>query len=260
MKAPVEKSFPDLAEEMKGTAEGSGMSYHDILLLNFCEELGVSKGCSQLALTGSNVGPIYGKSEDAGFDRTYVITEISPQRGYCFLQVGAVNWIVSSGGGINDSGLCIGQSTVLCNDGPAGGIPRLTLLRAALQYCSNVEEALDFFNRCNTALRGMNFLIVDSSGDGAVIEKSPSRQMVRKPQKGAIWCTNHFLSDEMKEVMNWEKYRDIEENSKGRYRKLEEFTSACSALNAVEALKVSFAPMGLAKFASMGLLKRRFPS
>lgn len=205
MKAAVEKSFPDLAEEMMGTAEGARMSYHDILLLNFQEELGNGwpdwdGGCSQVAITKTEAGPLMAKTEDAGFGRIYVTNTIRPMRGNDIVHTTAVNWIVGSAGGMNDKGLCVGQSSVGIKDAPGGGIMRLTLLRAVLQYCSSVKEAIEFFRSYNAAYAGMNFLIIDATGDAAVIEKSPTRTGVRRIDGESIYAANRFWLPHMREV------------------------------------------------------------
>lgn len=193
------RSAPELIEEMQGTAEGAEIPYEDILRFNFAEEVGVPSGCSQVALVDANGDAILGKSEDAGFERTYVVTELRPERGYGQLHVSAVNWVIGSGGGLNEAGLCIGQSSLYVTD-QAHGIPRLMLLRLALERCANVTEAIAFLQSQDMALRGMNFLLVDANGDMAVVERSPTHCAVRRAEGGVIWATNHALSPLMRAV------------------------------------------------------------
>ena len=258
MRKAVERSFPDLVEEMKATAAACGMGYSEMVLLTYCEEIGRPGGCSQGAVLNTEVGPIYMKSEDAGpgaFDNTYVMTELSPETGHRLLYVGPLSWTVSASAGINDAGLSIGDSSVGYTDAPGGGVPRLTLLRAALQYCSNVKEATDFYGSHSTAIVGGNTLMVDASGDAAVVEKSASRQSVREPDDGVIWCTNHPILGQMKEVWDVAELKEgREENSRGRWAKLEEFMEGHRAEGAIEAFEGILRSHGRGEICQHGLL------
>lgn len=224
----LQNVFPEAVEELKGTASGAGMSYEKILLLSFSEELYLACDCSQIAFKQSNVGPIYGKTEDAGFNRTYVISKISPKGRHKVITVGAANWITGSAGGLNEAGLCIGQSSVICTDSNPLGIPRLTLIRYLLERCSNISEALDFLGQNKIAFIGMNYLIIDSSGQMVVVEKSPTKQAVRTSEGSSLCATNHYIAEEMKTVMamltgmepDLDKRLAREANTKHRYSRL----------------------------------------
>jgi predicted choloylglycine hydrolase len=224
-RSTVEKFFPDFAQEMKATAEGAKMSYDHIVFLNLYEEMHcMPLNCSQIAFIKSDMGPIYGKSEDADYlDRNYGVTIIRPNKGHSFIEMGGIDWIVSAGGGINDTGLCIGQSTVVCSDINPDGVPRLTLLRAVLQNCSNVKEAIEFLRSYKINLIGMNYLLVDSEGEAAVVEKSPFKQRERYPEDNAVYCTNLFLHKEMEKLIKPGFYSFIETNAKDRYSRLKDF-------------------------------------
>ena len=241
MRLAVEEAFPDLALEMEAIAEASGMGYDELTLLTYCEELGRPKGCSQAAVVRTEVGPVYMKSEDIGpgaFDNVYAVSELSPEGGHRFLQVAPVNWTINASSGVNEAGLCMGESSVGYTDSPGGGVPRLTLMRAALQYCSSVKEAVELYAGHSTAIIGGNCMMVDASGDAAVVEKSPRRQGVREPERNGMWCTNHPTLDAMKEIWDVGELREgREENSRARWAKLEEFVRGYDALDAVEAFE-----------------------
>ena len=177
---------------MQGIAQGSGLSYQLVARLNFAEEIdGGDLGCSQFGMVAAEGSAVMGKNEDHGFGRrTYVVTELHPENGYAQVHVGAVNWVVSSGSGINDAGLRVGQSSLRISD-EADGVPRLTMLRLALERCATVPEAADLLKTKTGGIRGMHFLMVDANGDMAVVERSPSLCAVRQPENGAIWAANH---------------------------------------------------------------------
>lgn len=222
---------PELIEEMQGIAQGAGMSYQDVARLNFSEEIGIPIGCSQVGLVNRDGDVMMGKAEDAGFSRTYVVTELNPDQGFAQIHVGAINWVVSSGSGINEAGLCIGQSSLRIFD-EAEGVPRLTMLRLALERCATVSEASELIQTATGGIRGMNFLMVDAKGEMAVIERSPSRCAIRQPANGAIWATNHPVDPRMRAVEHmitgaepdFERDLAYEANSRQRFGRLDLLT------------------------------------
>ena len=199
----LERLAPELLEELQGVAEGAGLKYEDVFRLTFAEEteeaIGLPMVCSQIGVVDADGRALVGKSEDAGYERIYLITELRPERGHAQLHLGAANWVITSGGGMNDAGLCVGQSSVRVTD-TAEGIPRLAMLRLVLNRCATVAEAVELFRGHETALQGINFLVADAAGDMAVIERSPTRSAVRRPQKGFICATNHYVDGQMRTV------------------------------------------------------------
>ena len=197
----LSRTAPELIEEMRGIAEGSALSYEDVVRLNFAEEVGGGNlGCSQFGMVAADGSAVMGKTEDHGFGRrTYVVTELHPDNGYAQVHVGAVNWVVSSGSGINDAGLCVGQSSLNVTS-EADGVPRLTMLRLVLERCETVSEAGELLKTKTGGIRGLNFLMVDANGDMAVVESSPSLCAVRQPEDCAIWASNHPVDPKMRSV------------------------------------------------------------
>ncbi|MBI4530855.1 MAG: hypothetical protein HY709_04970 [Candidatus Latescibacteria bacterium] len=258
----LHRTAPELIEEMRGVAEGAGLPYHEILSLNFAEEIGAPTGCSQIGLVDDDGETICAKSEDAGFRRTYVVTELRPERGYAQLHVGAVDWVVNSGGGINEAGLCIGQSSVRITD-QTDGIPRLTLLRLVLERCATVAEAIAFFQSQDMALQGMNFLMVDTGGSMAVVEHSPSLCAIRGPEGDAICCTNHYVEPQMRTVErgcvgsepDLENRLAFEVNTRQRYGRLYDFArqhaGQANLKEALEGLLTSHGPGGICQHGIM---------
>jgi len=272
MNVIIRKFFPELVEEMEGTAKSSGLAYQDIVLLNFSEEISFGEQkdfCSQIAFSATDNGPMLAKSEDAGTRRTYVVTEICPDHGYRTLQLISVDWIVGSGGGVNEKGLCVGQSTVWTRDKNEHGIPRLILPRVLLQYCSNVGEAINFLKEYKLSFKGMNFMLLDNSGAIAVIEKSPFQQSIRRPDQGSnfLCCTNHFLTPTMWGMMelstgeeqNLEILIAREINSKARYARLLDFARKYSRRPPSErSLKKLLRSHGIGGICQHGLLTTTF--
>jgi hypothetical protein len=97
-----------------------------------------------------------------------------------------------------------------------------------------VAEAVDFYAEYKTAKIGGNTTMVDSSGDAAVVEKSPTRQEVRRPQNGTIWCTNHPTFSGMRELWDVVGMKEGRlEGSGARYAKLQDFLEGYDGTDAV---------------------------
>jgi hypothetical protein len=76
--------------------------------------------------------------------------------------------------------------------------------------------------------KGENIALVDAAGDAAVIEKSGDRQAVRRPERDALYCVNHFLSPRMQGmrpliVPGGISSERLEANSRSRVSNIERF-------------------------------------
>ncbi len=219
--------FPDKLEELEGIAAGSGIPKKDIFMINAWWENPVyppkfppDSGCSAFALTDTVVGPVMGQTLDIRRNPYWVMIFVKPRKGYSFYGTLRVDML----GGcrcINEKGLCIGGGTVAVKD-RGEGLPRPVVFRALIERCSTVDEAVDFLGDVKVSVKvGTNLLILDSSGSVAVIEKSPTKMAVRWGDDG-ICATNHFISDEMRDL-NANSPEMIERYSQPRIDRLMEF-------------------------------------
>jgi isopenicillin-N N-acyltransferase-like protein len=202
--------LPEALEEMRGIADGSGLPYEDILLLNFSVELwgealfGSSGRCSLIGVAGEN--PLLAKTIDMslGDDRYVICQRVHPKSGHSFLHVTYAGTIWTDGG-VNDAGLAQTNSTLQSNSFDRSGLPIFIVARNLLQYCQNVAEAIEMVGKCRAINQGSNILLGDANSNLVVVEKSISqglRSWERKPhcdgQIGdVIFATNHSLTPEM---------------------------------------------------------------
>lgn len=218
---PIEKEFPELMEELKGIAEGSGIDYQEILLLNFYEEMeaSISKECTAIAFSQSDRGPLLGNNLDLECETPpiRVIETIYPQRGYAFISLRLAGTIWS-GGGLNEKGLALGQASVGNVSDKADGINRFILGRLVLQNCKDVEEAVNFLAKHKARAKGLNYMLVDSSGNAAAVERSPTDYGVRRPENVVIYFTNFFLIPKMTQFNSGTE--ESQENPRERYKNL----------------------------------------
>ena len=245
----MEVLFPDLLEELRGTAAGSGLSEEEIFMLNAWWENPVAPlrfppdiGCSAVALTESSTGPIMGQTLDIRRNPYWVMVLVKPKRGYSFFGTLRADML----GGtrcMNEMGLCLGGGTVRVKD-RGNGLPRPVIFRTIMERCATVEEAIDLLKDVRVSVKiGTNLLLLDSSGSTAVVEISPTRMGVRRQEDG-ICATNHFITDEMKDL-NANTAEMISRYSQPRIERLNQFIKEADRERPIEALKKILRSHGL---------------
>jgi len=208
----LECEFPDFVSEMRGIATETNLNIEQIAELTLWEELKAASheinsfgACTSVAFLQTSIGSVVGKTTDIeSFQRPYyVLQSITPDNGYRLLSLGKVG-STKAEVGLNEKGLCIATGSTLPLDRRIDfGIERMTLARAALQYCSNVDEALSLISKYNLIRLGLYFLLVDREGKACVVEKSVSHQNVRFPnQRKTIFATNFYLTPKMSPFMD----------------------------------------------------------
>lgn len=87
--------------------------------------------------------------------------------------------------GLNEAGLAIAMSSVRVRAFKPG-INWFIAVRAVLDKYSSVADATKFLLNVRFSV-GNNYLLMDESGDMAVVEASPQKVMVRKPAQDLLW-------------------------------------------------------------------------
>ncbi len=197
----IEKAMPHLAEEIKGMAEGAGITLTEAYVLQIryellyvlmamhakdgCTSFGISgaKTADGLSLAGQNVD-IPENIEDMG-----IMLHLTPKEGPAMLlytSVGQIGYI-----GINSAGLgAFGNA--LNAPGWKPGVPRYLLCRRMLES-SSMEEAL----KVTEIPRGAstNNLLMDSTRSVVDIEFTVDdvRTLEMEKDKGFFAHSNHYL-------------------------------------------------------------------
>ena len=201
----LEKIAPWMAEQLRGAADGSGVSIERVYLLNHYGVLWVANGifCSSVALRETEAGPILGQNLDIGSDDNYFVEELRPSEGRATLSDGmaAMCW---SPIGINAAGLAVGSS-MLCSPTRQGakpipnGVPFHFLPRLVLRSCADVNEAVEYLKSLTPVIPpggGYQLNLVDKAGNMAVVDKSEDRTVVRQCADGLNFTTNCSLDAE----------------------------------------------------------------
>jgi predicted choloylglycine hydrolase len=209
---------PELIAEMEGIGEASGIPLRDIFLLNAVSAVSsLGPNCTNITIRNSVDGPLLGKTSDIGVDYPYyMLQQTTSHDGQRYIGIGWVGcvWIEV---GLNEHGLVVGQSSAPIAPNQDGfGIPTLVFPRPLLNNCRTVEDAIEYSQARKMAGKGLNIMLLDQHGSSAVIEKSGSYQQIRQTDSAPLFCTNHFVTNEMKDFKDF-RVGGIRENSQSRF-------------------------------------------
>jgi isopenicillin-N N-acyltransferase-like protein len=104
--------------------------------------------------------------------------------------------------GMNEAGLAIASLETTGAPKEAGpafdpqGVPFLLNYRQILEDCGTVEEAHQLLSRMKRTTA--QHLAVCDKTTGAILEYTPSKVVMRRPESGTCRCANHFISSELK--------------------------------------------------------------
>lgn len=220
---PIAAFRPSYLDEMRGIAEGAGVSEVDVLAINvrtevmFAAKARLAEGaarsvgqCSAFAVladTSSDGHTLVGQNWDwllHSFD-TVVVLEARQQEAPSFVTVVEAGLLAKTG--FNSAGLGIATNALVTSDDLGRpGLPYHVLLRALLD-CESLPDALAAL-QAGARSSSANYLIATSEGMAVDVEAAPgdfARLYLRFPQDGSLLHTNHFLSERFdgKDVSVW---------------------------------------------------------
>ena len=114
--------------------------------------------------------------------------------------------------GINEKGLALSilkltnTPSVHQDDSSKKNITSSIMMKGVLDYCKNVDEAVDYFKKYNLhelydRNSSLHYLIVDSKGDSVILEYIDNKMIVIKPYEiekvKYLYLTNFFLKKEI---------------------------------------------------------------
>ncbi|MHA1961438.1 MAG: C45 family autoproteolytic acyltransferase/hydrolase [Candidatus Thorarchaeota archaeon] len=196
----VEEHCPSLLEELDALIDAGGFADSNLRTFELTLTPYPDFGCSIFAVSGA-----HNESGNAIFARNYdwnwsfmdffMLVRTYPKGRLASLSCTDV--VIGRYGGFNEAGLAIGLTAIPGyhrKDSP--GVMLHLATRWILDNCRTVKEAVDFMERI-PHVRGNNYLVLDKSGEMALIQACPERVMVLGPEDGLVVATNHFQSPEM---------------------------------------------------------------
>jgi isopenicillin-N N-acyltransferase-like protein len=199
----IEEYSPEIADEMKGTAEGAEVQLEEIVMITaFCEMFyprAFSSSCTSFAVTKnasadkrSYIGQTNDEAESLWMGgESYVLVLFRRPSGPSVLTYTYAGVPVDLG--INSDGIGLCSTAVTCEDIRLG-VPRMILSREVLHQ-RTLTDAIGAVTRAKRA-NSLHFLIAGGSGEICDIEGTPS-QFDYFYFKDTLAHTNHFLSSKL---------------------------------------------------------------
>jgi predicted choloylglycine hydrolase len=148
--------------------------------------------------SGSDV--LFGRNYDFYYSfKKYAESYLTcPENGYWSL--GHSDVFIGREDGVNEKGLAIGMTGV-DSEGNKPGVSFCLALRCVLDKCATVEEGVETLSKAHFTST-FNFLLADKCKNMAVVEASPEKVRVRRPENddNFLVCTNHFVHSEMQDM------------------------------------------------------------
>jgi isopenicillin-N N-acyltransferase-like protein len=186
--------------ELKGLAEGAGLSWEEVLVVHtFLDSIRVVN-CSTFVLqppATKDDTVIFGRNLDfpgRGVAHKHsMVMVFSPAGKYSFA---AVTWPGMAGvlSGMNEHGLCLAVMNVYKKKDTVKGVPYVLLFRRVLEQCKTFDEAKALLEKSDRTC-GNNLMVVDASGKCGTFELDHAQCKVRSPEDGSIIATNHWRLD-----------------------------------------------------------------
>lgn len=208
--AILKKYIPaEYIEEIRGIAEGSGVTLDRVLAINVFLDVvsagwvGVAPGCSNFAVMAdpaSGRALVHGRNLDWSSDSTLTAANtvyfITPEKGVPFV---SLSWPGMAGTltGINAKQMSMGEMTSVHNDASLHGTPIMIQLRMLLQYSENLNQAYAIL-KDNPRTTGYNVLVTDGkTNDGFAVEMNAKSIYRAGPKDGMLMRTNHYTQKKL---------------------------------------------------------------
>jgi isopenicillin-N N-acyltransferase-like protein len=197
----AEEAFPSYVDELRGIAEGAGVSFHEVWTLNCYEGLTEVRqqvwGCTCLAVRDDQTGDghvLLAHNEDwnsVDRDNAYLV-RAQPDGGPAFIGMTYGPLLVNIG--VNGEGIGVAINSVYPTDGRVG-VPRVLCARAVLD-ARTIGQAI---RACVPKLRagGYSYLLADPHGELYAVETSATTHDIAYGDDGWLVHTNHYLAPRM---------------------------------------------------------------
>jgi isopenicillin-N N-acyltransferase-like protein len=199
----AEESVPQYVEELQGVAEGAGVDFNDLLVLNCVEAItedALHTNCTSLAVAPEVTADgslLVGHNEDwlpDDLDTVYLVhARPADEPAYLAITYGGLLPNI----GFNQHGIAQCCDSVYPNDARIG-VPRIFVSRAVLAARTLADGIRAALNRRRAA--GYNHLIVHVSGEMYNVEVSAEDFDVIYGIDGMLAHTNNYLSRRMRAI------------------------------------------------------------
>jgi isopenicillin-N N-acyltransferase-like protein len=197
----AQERYPQYIDEMKGIAEGAGVEFIDLAVLNAMEAVTMDAlhlaKCTSFAVNGdrtTNGHVLVAHNEDwlPEDEPDVYILHVTPDDAPPFLAMTYGGLLPNIG--LNAAGISQCCDSVYPNDGRIG-IPRVIISRAVLAARTPAEAIRHMVAPLRAA--GYNHLLAHDSGEMYNVEVSARQFAVLYAENGQLVHTNHYLDEAM---------------------------------------------------------------
>ena len=196
----TEEAAPDAIAELRGMAEGAGVEFETLFVLNAAAELIQSLGrveCTVVGIAGAGTADghvLLAHNEDAtaGWGDLVYVLKAEPAAAPAFVAFTYAGLLLHQG--VNAAGLGSVGNALYARDARPG-IPKLFLYRRAIAQCT-IEGAIRAVTDPRRAF-GNNHLFATADGDLYDVEVSGSSWAMRRGGNGFLAHANHLTLPEM---------------------------------------------------------------
>ena len=227
LETTAHEHFPLLFDELKGWADGSGLTYDQCRLLAFHNDVRplLQPGCSNVLVTSGPEGPWLARTCDLfEEERSWQVVRVC-HCDDCHSYVGTTYLGLATAIGVNDAGLVVGGSS--CSsvapakvEGLANSALYILAMQASVQVCCRFAKEVGFTGK------GANTAVLDGTGDAAVIEYGGGTLAIRRPGETRVMAVTNFSVSGKAEPS--QGVLDLMENSRCRYDRLLEIVGGAS--------------------------------
>jgi len=198
----IQRWTPDLLDEVRGMANGCGLSFETMLAFQFLDELWASgdvvfEHCTSIGFSATAGAPAYlGQTLDVETfrDGFQVVLHITDDGSGTEAFVASVPGLIGFNG-LNNGGIGVCVNALLPLNSRIDGLPVACVVRGVLS-CASAQQACDFLRRVPHAC-GQNYLV--GGPDGVIDLECSANQVVEyRPDEwpGVVWHTNMPLANQ----------------------------------------------------------------
>jgi isopenicillin-N N-acyltransferase-like protein len=239
--AATEQTAPEIVEELRGMADGSGVQFAELFVMNATAELNQEVGrfeeCTVVGITqaGTADGTVllaHNEDATAGWaDLTYLI-RAEPNGAPAFVAFTYAGLLLHQG--VNAAGLGSVGNALYARDAHPG-IPKLFLYRRAIAQ-RTIEDAIRVVTDDRRAF-GNNHLLANAEGDIYDLEVSGCEWALHHAGNGFLAHANHFVSPDLAHL---DRHEDLL-NSRLRQKRVERLVDGAWGTITADSLRATMA-------------------
>ena len=203
---------PEHLDEIRALAKASGVDGRQMLLAHCFLDLSPMTACSTVTLPAS-ASPDgvarFGRNLDfPSFNVADKLSHVQIYRPHGRFAFMAVGWPGLAGvlSGMNEHGLALANMEVSRPMRVPSGMPYVMLYRMVLERCRTTEEAIELL-RSTPRQSANNLMVMDASGDRAVVEITPEKIRVRRAgAEQPLVSTNHQRGNDLETTGKCDRY------------------------------------------------------